>query len=98
MFSTRKIVVFYLIFSSIIILLLLYVRQSLKEEYLVNKTQEIEHLFTVDTFERNITETGETECTFTEGMPNSMLMTCTFLKSPGDPLETITGSWQKGFF
>lgn len=41
-------------------------------------TQEFEHPFTGDTFERNITETSETECTFTEGMPNGLLMTCTF--------------------
>lgn len=41
-------------------------------------TQEFEHLFTGETFERNITKTSETECTFTEGMPNGLLMTCTF--------------------
>lgn len=41
-------------------------------------TQEFEHLFTGETFERNIKETSETECTFTEGMPNGLLMTCTF--------------------
>lgn len=41
-------------------------------------TQEFEHPFTGATFERKITKTSDTECTFTEGMPNGLLMTCNF--------------------
>lgn len=51
-------------------------------------TQEFEHPFTGATFERNITKSSDTECTFTEGMPNGFLMTCNFSEASRKSVAT----------